>query len=553
MSTIQNDPVANTVDSRKQSSSDSNKTSLPKQITPSFGATFEAKLQQEGTDSKNTADIQNTEEKEADHGSSQDPASLSETTSLGVSTVGMHKVVQQSISKNYSNSAKNLNNGRSISDQPQINTDCKGRAGGADASAKGDALKKQTPTGNTEQPSKMVRRARVAHGLVDKKKAINANDNSQRRQIPAENSIQPSKITREEQPGHGLADMKRNVDTKVMGNVRTQQIKESSNTPSMLKKDGSKKNSTIGRPRKPLSATFAQQANSKPITRSDQKGEKTSKNNLAGAFDLISASNQNVSRNHGTPRASVSLDNQVIAKNVETQLDQPNECDIMKISNQTPSNHAAKKTSLSVMQSILEAKNFSSDSTQLKVNHTVNHTLRDTPITLGETSLQANIQPRVEPAAATPYSQSNLQAIQRLQSLIHDHVSILRAGGQQSLQVAIRPESGIAMMLTLQQVENQVLVAAKMDESTANLLKPQWQELQRELESQGIKLNQQEIGDNSHTKNQENHSKKQEPTFNLEGALNDQQTKKVGIDQSSPSPFATNHNEEHEGTLLSYA
>ena len=92
-----------------------------------------------------------------------------------------------------------------------------------------------------------------------------------------------------------------------------------------------------------------------------------------------------------------------------------------------------------------------------------------------------------------------------------------------------------------------------MDESTANLLKPQWQELQRELESQGIKLNQQEIGDNSHTKNQENHSKKQEPTFNLEGALNDQQTKKVGIDQSSPSPFATNHNEEHEGTLLSYA
>ena len=108
MSTIQNDPVANTIDSRKQSSSDSNKTSLPKQISPSFGATFEAKLQQGVANPKNTVDIQNTEEKEADHGASQDPASLNETTSLEVSTVGIHKVVQKSISKNHSTSVKNL-------------------------------------------------------------------------------------------------------------------------------------------------------------------------------------------------------------------------------------------------------------------------------------------------------------------------------------------------------------------------------------------------------------------------------------------------------------
>ena len=48
--------------------------------------------------------------------------------------------------------------------------------------------------------------------------------------------------------------------------------------------------------------------------------------------------------------------------------------------------------------------------------------------------------------------------------------------------------------MTLQQVENQVLVAAKMDEiTTPNLLKPQWQELQRELESQGIKFESTEV------------------------------------------------------------
>ena len=284
-----------------------------------------------------------------------------------------------------------------------------------------------------------------------------------------------------------------------------------------------------------------------------QKGEKTFKNTLASAFSLTAASNQKVSRNHGTPRASVSLKSQAIAKNVETEIDQPDECDIMKNSNQTLSNLAAKKASLWGTQSMLDAKNFSSDSQQLKVNPMVNHTIRDTPITLGETSFQAHSQPRVEPPVATAYSQSNLQAVQRLQSLIHDHVTILRAGGQQSLQVTIRPESGIAMMLTLQQVENQVLVAAKMDESTANLLKPQWQELQRELESQGIKLNQQEIGDNSHTKNQENPSKNQAPSFNLEETFDDQQSKNVRIEQSSSNSLATNNDDEHEGSLLSYA
>ena len=553
MSTIQNDPFAKSIESRKQSPSDSHKTSLTKQGTPSFGATFEAKLQQRSLNEKATVDIQTKEEKETDHGASQDPTSLNEITSLGVSTAGMHKVVQKSISKNHSTSAKNLNNCEKISDQPQINSNCIVIADRPDTSARGDPRKKQTLTQNPEQPSKITRQAQTGHGLLDKKKVINATGDSQGKQIPTENPKQPSKITRQAQTGHGLLDKKKDINADVMGKVQTQRIKRNSNTPSILKKDGSEKNLPIDRPRKTLSATFAQQADSKPITRSEQKGEKTLKNTLASAFNLTAASNQKVSKNHGTPRASVSLNSQAIAKNVEPEIDQPDECDIMKNSSQTPSNLAAKKASLGVMQSILDAKNFSSDSQQLKANPTVNHTIRDTPITLGETSLQAHSQPRVDAPVATAYSQSNLQAVQRLQSLIHDHVTILRAGGQQSLQVTIRPESGIAMMLTLQQVENQVLVAARMDESTANLLKPQWQELQRELESQGIKLNQQEIGDNSHTKNQGNPSGNQTPTFNLEESFNEQQSKKLGIEESLSSQFTTNHHEEHEGNLLSYA
>ena len=514
MSTIRNDPFDKSIESRKQFPSDPHKTSLTKQGTPSFGATFEAKLQQRSLNEKATVNIQTKEEKETDHGASQDPTSLNEITSLGVSTAGIHKVVQKSNSKSYSTSVKNLNNGQKKSDQPQLNTYCIVKANGEDSSARGNTRKQQTLTQNPEQPSKITRQAQTGNGLVDKKKVIKAD---------------------------------------VMDKVQTERIKRSSNTPSISKKGGSEKNLPIDRPKKNLSATFAQKADPKPITRKDQKGVKTFKNALASAFNLTAASNQKVSRNHGTPRASVSLNTEAIAKNVETEIDQPDECDIMKNSNQTLSNLASKKASPWGTQSMLDAKNFSSDSQQLKVNPMVNHTIRDTPITLGETSLQAHSQPRVEPSVATAYSQSNLQAVQRLQSLIHDHVTILRAGGQQSLQVTIRPESGIAMMLTLQQVENQVLVAAKMDESTANLLKPQWQELQRELESQGIKLNQQEIGDNSHTKNQGKPSGNQTPNFKLEEPFNDQQSKKIGIEESSSSQFTTNHDEEHEGALLSYA
>ena len=224
--------------------------------------------------------------------------------------MGIHKVVQKSISKNHSTSSKNLDNGRKITDQPQLNNHCIVTADWADASAKGRCSEKQqTHPENPEQPSKIIRRAQVAHGLVDKKKFITANGNAQRRQIHTEYSKQPSKITREEQTGHDSADTKRNINTDGMGKVQTERIKRSSKTPSMLRKDASEKNLPIDRPGKPLSATFAQKPIQNPLTVVDQKGVKTSKNALASAFNLTSASNQNVSRNHGTPRASVSWEN----------------------------------------------------------------------------------------------------------------------------------------------------------------------------------------------------------------------------------------------------
>ena len=338
-----------------------------------------------------------------------------------------------------------------------------------------------------------------------------------------------------------------------MDKVQTERIKRSSNTPSISKKGGSEKNLPIDRPKKNLSATFAQKADPKPITRKDQKGVKTFKNALASAFNLTAASNQKVSRNHGTPRASVSLNTEAIAKNVETEIDQPDECDIMKNSNQTLSNLASKKASPWGTQSMLDAKNFSSDSQQIqsqphgqpyhtRYSHHLGGNQPSDPQSTQSRTISSNclftIQFTSGPAPTIPDQ---------------DHVTILRAGGQQSLQVTIRPESGIAMMLTLQQVENQVLVAAKMDESTANLLKPQWQELQRELESQGIKLTQQEIGDNSHTKNQGNPSGNQIPFPSKNPSITSSRKRLRSEGSPSSTPFEPNHDEEHEGALLSYA
>ena len=75
-----------------------------------------------------------------------------------------------------------------------------------------------------------------------------------------------------------------------------------------------------------------------------QKGVKTFKKRASKRIsNLTAASSKNVSRNPGTPRASVSFNTEAIAKNVETEIDQPDECDIMKNSNQTLSNLASKK------------------------------------------------------------------------------------------------------------------------------------------------------------------------------------------------------------------
>ena len=99
--------------------------------------------------------------------------------------------------------------------------------------------------------------------------------------------------------------------------------------------------------------------------------------------------------------------------------------------------------------------------------------------------------------------QSNASTIQRLENIIQDQVKVLNSASSKTLSVAVKPDSGLAMTLTLQQVDQQILVSARMDEHTANLLKPQWAELQKELESQGIRLNHQDSDQPFQSKHQQ--------------------------------------------------
>ena len=78
--------------------------------------------------------------------------------------------------------------------------------------------------------------------------------------------------------------------------------------------------------------------------------------------------------------------------------------------------------------------------------------------------------------------------------MVEDQVVVLKSAPGQSMQVMIRPDANMALTLTLQQSESNILVAAKMDQSTANLLKPHWEEIQRELSQQGIRLGDPELG-----------------------------------------------------------
>ncbi len=539
MSTIQSQPIAKSMDPSRLPIHGNHDASLNTGESSSFRATFEATLQRPQSSllrpkesskespskahaSPSDGKVKQPKEKDSvDSEKNEDPL-----TKKGDSheLAGMHESITSTTTKPHPEAKGNPEN-------PQ---------------------KRPFATEDKKASPKVGIQTRMGHELEASKKQATHKGMSQ---APA-NQRQSDKRASED----GLTAQKTEAHRKTENHASANRvtIQESKESPSFtaqasLNKKTSEKTAPTRRPIQDLAATFTQRGDSKPILSEAKTRQKTLKTALTSAFNLTPASHQGVSRNHGTPRASRSSEGHGLAKSAEPKVGQPNEWDTMKHPIETPSNLALKQASSPAKQPMMDTGSLSADWAQTKANSMFGHALRETPVTLGENSLQAHSVPCVESASSLPSSQTQLQAVQRLQSMIQDHVTVLRNGGQQTLQVAIRPESGLAMMLTLQQVENQVLVVARMDESTANLLKPQWQELQRELEAQGIKLAHQDIGNPSNARYQGSSSEEDTSPFHRPSNSQGKQEENHTNARPFSTPFAPRHQEEHEGSLLSYA
>jgi hypothetical protein len=151
-------------------------------------------------------------------------------------------------------------------------------------------------------------------------------------------------------------------------------------------------------------------------------------------------------------------------------------------------------------------------------------------------------------------SSTMVDSIQRIQSMIEEQVVVMKSAPDQSMQVMIRPDANMALTLTLQQGESNILVAAKMDQSTANLLKPHWEEIQRELSQQGIQLGDPEM--DSHQESPANHGGKRSQTDDSNQDIFPRQSQKSALkDKTQKESFQKQESniDLMEGTLVSWA
>lgn len=151
-------------------------------------------------------------------------------------------------------------------------------------------------------------------------------------------------------------------------------------------------------------------------------------------------------------------------------------------------------------------------------------------------------------------SSTMVESIQKIQSMIEDQVVVMKSAPAQSMQVMIRPDANTALTLTLQQSESNILVAAKMDQSTSNLLKPHWEEIQRDLSQQGIRLGDPELETHQNSSAHQGDKRGQRGDGNQSMSPNQSKRpilKNMASSEKShkPEPIIDNM----EGTLVSWA
>jgi hypothetical protein len=280
---------------------------------------------------------------------------------------------------------------------------------------------------------------------------------------------------------------------------------------------------------------------------------KVSKNMLMTANSAASSTSQAIPMHHGTTHAS---SNSRSKETLNTQkLSQQRN---MSINNTKQPVNAKGEANLNGPDKLIRpvmAGNGSEESMSFGSSFSEGKQEENSVFLDKDSGNNTQIQFFTKTSIAGPSKSSTMvDSIQRIQSMIEEQVVVMKSAPDSSMQVMIRPDANMALTLTLQQGESNILVAAKMDQSTANLLRPHWEEIQRELSQQGIQLGDPEM--DSHQESPANHSGKRGQTDDSNQDIFPRQSQKSALDDKTQKESL--HKQESnidlmEGTLVSWA
>ena len=280
---------------------------------------------------------------------------------------------------------------------------------------------------------------------------------------------------------------------------------------------------------------------------------KVSKNMLMTANSAASSTSQAIPMHHGTTHAS---SNSRSKETLNTQkLSQQRN---MSINNTKQPVNAKGEANLNGPDKLIRpvmAGNGSEESMSFGSSFSEGKQEENSVFLDKDSGNNTQIQFFTKTSIAGPSKSSTMvDSIQRIQSMIEEQVVVMKSAPDSSMQVMIRPDANMALTLTLQQGESNILVAAKMDQSTANLLKPHWEGIQRELSQQGIQLGDPEM--DSHQESPANHGGKRGQTDDSNQDIFPRQSQKSSLDDKTQKESL--HKQESnidlmEGTLVSWA
>jgi hypothetical protein len=280
---------------------------------------------------------------------------------------------------------------------------------------------------------------------------------------------------------------------------------------------------------------------------------KVSKNMLMTANSAASSTSQAIPMHHGTTHAS---SNSRSKETLNTQkLSQQRN---MSINNTKQPVNAKGEANLNGPDKLIRpvmAGNGSEESMSFGSSFSEGKQEENSVFLDKDSGNNTQIQFFTKTSIAGPSKSSTMvDSIQRIQSMIEEQVVVMKSAPDSSMQVMIRPDANMALTLTLQQGESNILVAAKMDQSTANLLRPHWEEIQRELSQQGIQLGDPEM--DSHQESPANHGGKRGQTDDSNQDIFPRQSQKSSLDDKTQKESL--HKQESnidlmEGTLVSWA